>query len=245
MRTTRRLTAAGAAAVGLALLASPAFAGNGAGPGDGAGADGSCTESGDAFGPAAGRGAGNSAVGLGGDGSGDGEGYGARSGAGDRTRARDGDARGVVGLADLPMGELTPEQEDALAFWVQEEKVAHDLYAAFAEQYDGELFARIARAENRHLDAVRNLLEQYGIADPTAGGAPGEVQDDDLAATYASLLEQGSVSYAAALEVGQEVERDDLEVLAELATDVTAPDVDAVIAKQQTASARHLEAFGG
>ena len=33
------------------------------------------------------------------------------------------------------MGTLTPEQEAGLLFMANEEKLAHDVYAAFAEQY--------------------------------------------------------------------------------------------------------------
>lgn len=229
MRTTRRLAVAGTAAVGLALLASPAFAGNG--PGDGSG----CT------GEAVGSWNGRSVEELG---AGDGNRYGSRSAT--QTQGTHAAARqGGTGLAGLATGELTVEQEEALAFWLEEEKVARDLYTAFAEQYDAPVFERIARSEAQHMTAVQTLLERYGIADPTEGTAPGEFVNEELAALYASLYELGSQSYADALQVGQTVEKDDLEVLAELAEDVDAPDVDAVVARQIDASQRHLEAFGG
>ena len=43
----------------------------------------------------------------------------------------------------------------------EEEKLAHDLYTAFAARYDVRVFQRIAAAETRHLTVVRTLLDRY------------------------------------------------------------------------------------
>jgi len=223
--TTARLavgTAAGVAVASLGLFAAPAFAGNGAGPGDGTGT-GTCD----------GTGVGAQSR----DGSGSAFGYG-RGGA--QNRAGSG-----VGLAALEMGELTEEQKAELVYWVEEEKMAHDLYTAFADQYDAGPFARVAASETRHMDAVRLLLDRYGLDDPTEGAAAGAFEDEDLAALYADLLAQGDDSYADALAVGRTVEATDIEDLGELLDGLEAPDVEAVATKQVAASERHLAAFGG
>lgn len=223
--TTARLavgTAAGIAIASLGLFAAPAFAGNGMGPGDGTGT-GTCDGTGIA---AQSR-----------DGSGSAFGYG-RGGA-------QGHAGGGVGLATLPSGELTADQKAELVYWVEEEKMAHDLYTAFAEQYDAGPFARVAASETRHMDAVRLLLEKYGLDDPTEGAAAGEFDDQDLAALYADLLARGDDSYADALAVGRTVETTDIDDLGELLSGLDAPDVAAVATRQVAASERHLAAFGG
>lgn len=216
-------TAAGVAVASLGLFAAPAFAGNGPGPGDGTGT-GTCDGTGIA---AQSR-----------DGSGSAFGYG-RGGA---AQSR---AGGGLGLAGLEMGELTEEQKAELVYWVEEEKMAHDLYTAFAEQYDAGPFARVATSETRHMDAVRLLLDRYGLDDPTEGAAAGEFEDQDLAALYADLLAQGDDSYEDALAVGRTVETTDIEDLGELLSGLDAPDVEAVATKQVAASERHLAAFGG
>jgi len=215
-------TAAGVAVASLGLFAAPAFAGNGVGPGDGTGT-GTCDGTGIA---AQSR-----------DGSGSAFGYG-RGGAQSR-------AGGGVGIAALETGELTEGQKAELVYWVEEEKMAHDLYTAFADQYDAGPFARVAASETRHMDAVRVLLDRYGLDDPTEGAAAGEFEDEDLAARYADLLAQGDDSYADALAVGRTVETTDIEDLGELLDGLEAPDVEAVATKQVAASERHLAAFGG
>jgi hypothetical protein len=128
---------------------------------------------------------------------------------------------------------------------VEEEKLAHDLYTAFAALYDLPRFERIAAAETRHRAAVRTLLARYDVVDPSVGAAPGAFADDELQARYDTLLAQGRTSLEAALGVGRTVENDDLRTLTAAAEGVTAADVLRVIEAQKAASARHLAAFGG
>lgn len=228
MRRVRTVAAGvGLAALGVGLLAGPALAASPTGAG-GRG-DGTCAGTGE---PAA-----------------DGTGRQARAGGrgagtpgGMSTRARDGSC---TACAAAPSGTLTEEQKAGLAVWAEEEKVALDLYTAFGVAYDGGPFERIAASEARHLEAVRRLMDTYGVADPTDGAAPGAFTDAELRAMYTSLLKQGSASLDAALAVGRAVETDDLELLADASEGVTAPDVLRVITAQTAASERHLAAFGG
>lgn len=216
----------GLAALGVGLLGGPALAASPAGGGRG---DGTCTGTGVPAGDGSGaqvRAGGRHAAGPGGA----------------PTRARDGSCSACTAA---PSGTLTSEQKAQLAVWAEEEKVALDLYTAFGVTYDSGPFERIAASEARHLEAVRRLMDTYGVADPTDGAAPGAFTDAELRAMYTALLEQGSASVDAALAVGRAVETDDLALLADASDGVTAPDVLRVIAAQTAASERHLAAFGG
>ncbi|MCB9413373.1 MAG: DUF2202 domain-containing protein [Actinobacteria bacterium] len=138
---------------------------------------------------------------------------------------------------------LTPDQTADLVYWVEEEKVARDLYLELARQYpDLSQFANIAKSEQKHMDAVRNLLATYGIADPTAGEAEGVFSDPALAAMYTDLLNSATTPEAA-LAAGATVERQDLEDLAYAKTLFTNQDVLRVVDSQLRASQGHLNAF--
>lgn len=143
----------------------------------------------------------------------------------------------------IPGGTLTDEQQATLAYNAEEEKLAHDLYAEFADRYDATVFDRIAAAETRHLDAVRTLLDRYGIADPTAGKAAGVFITPDVQAAYDDLLAKGITSEQAALEVGVTVETDDIAQLRTALDGLAAPDVQRLYVHLVTASERHLTAF--
>lgn len=176
------------------------------------------------------------------DGTGNGPGRGAGMGMMVQDRQRDGTCLG--GVAD-PSGILNESQRAALAANAEEEKLAHDLYTAFAARYDTVVFDRIAAAETAHLNAVRTLMSRYQVTDPTAGQAQGRFATPAVQATYDRLLAQGSASEAAALQVGRTVETTDIDGLRKALDGLTAPDVQRVYQHLLTASQHHLTAFGG
>ncbi|WP_127508045.1 ferritin-like domain-containing protein [Actinoplanes solisilvae] len=172
-------------------------------------------------------------------GPGGGNGYGYDTPMG--TRMRDGACLGAG--VTTAQGTLTDQQKNTLVAMAQEEKLAHDLYAAFAARHPAPIFDRIATAETQHLSAIRTLLARYGVSDPTAGASAGTFDDSSAQATYDRLLARGTAGQAAAFQVGQEVERADIADLREALTGLTAADVTQVYQRLLTASRRHLTAF--
>jgi hypothetical protein len=223
MRTTRRavvLVAAGVLGLGGVAVAAPALAGAG---------------------PFATPRAAASTPGPGWHGGGMGSGYGmggsGMMGAGNR------DGTCLDPAITAEKGTLTEQQKATLVAMTQEEKVAHDLYTAFAGKYDAVVFDRIAAAETRHLAAVRSLLTRYGVADPTAGKPAGQFSDTAVQATHDKLLAQGQAGQAAALQVGVTVEQTDIADLTAALDGLSAPDVTQVYTQLRAASRHHLAAF--
>ena len=142
-----------------------------------------------------------------------------------------------------PSGTVTAEQKTALARQAEEEKLAHDLYAAFASRYDARVFDRIASAETQHLTAIRTLLDRYGVSDPTAGKSAGQFASADVKATYDRLLAQGTADEQAALQVGVTAEKAQIAALRKAEQGVTAADVKQVYDRLIATSQRHLAAF--
>ncbi|MBC9717453.1 DUF2202 domain-containing protein [Streptomyces sp. TRM66268-LWL] len=147
------------------------------------------------------------------------------------------------GAALAAQGTLTAAQKATLAGMAEEEKLAHDLYAAFAERYDARVFERIAVAETHHLAAVRTLLDRYGVVDPTVGKPAGEFTDPAVQSTYDRLLRQGEGSLIGALQAGRTVEADDMDALNKARTGLAAPDTRQVYTTLLAGSERHLTAF--
>jgi hypothetical protein len=225
MNTRRRraavLLAVGALGLGGLTVAAPAMAG--------AGPFGQPTVAGSDPGPGW----------QGGTGMGSGNGMGAARDSGMGRTARDGSCVGVTAA----QGTLTEQQKTTLAAMAQEEKLAHDLYAAFAAKYPAVVFDRIAASETRHLTAVRALLDRYGLADPTAGKPAGQFSDPAVQASYDKLLAEGQANQVAALQVGQRVEKADIAELRAALNGLTAADVQQVYTRLLTASQHHLIAF--
>ncbi len=137
---------------------------------------------------------------------------------------------------------LTQNEIDGLVYMREEEKLAHDVYVTFADQWGLTQFGRIANSEQMHTDAVKNLLDRYGIADP-ASAEVGVFTNPDLQALYNDLIAKGSSSAAEALKVGGLIEEVDIQDLdARIAVNDQA-DIAAVYANLRSASEMHLRAF--
>jgi hypothetical protein len=224
MRTTKRrmVVVAAAGALGLAAVgvAVPAVAGVGPFGGPVAATSGADRGGGNGMGPGGMVGRADAGMGVG---------------------VRDGSC---LDGADLPAkGTLSARQQSILVSMAQEEKLAHDLYTAFAARYDATVFDRVAASETQHLSVVRTLLVRYGLADPTAGKDVGQFGDATVQATYDRLLAQGQVSLAGALQAAQSVERTDIADLTAALDGLTAADVRQVYQNLRDASQHHLTAF--
>lgn len=144
----------------------------------------------------------------------------------------------------ITYGTTASDAETAtLLHMVEEEKLAHDVYVALADETGLQVFDRIAVSEARHTDAVRALLDARGIDDPTAGAAAGEFTDPAFDQLYADLVAQGAVSTDDALQVGVQIEQLDIADLKVAIAETDQADIDTVYGNLLTASGHHLTAF--
>lgn len=137
----------------------------------------------------------------------------------------------------------TAEEARSLAFMREEEKLARDVYRLLGEQWKLAVFENIAQAEQRHFEAIGNLLARYGVEDPAANDIPGVYKDPELSALYAQLTAKGKLSAKDALEVGVMIEKADIEDLEKALAVVAKSDIKRVYTNLLAGSYDHLEAF--
>jgi hypothetical protein len=137
---------------------------------------------------------------------------------------------------------LTESEAAMLKFMREEEKLARDVYIVMYQSWGAATFSRIAESEQRHMDAIKSLLDKYGLTDPAAAET-GVFQDTSLQELYDQLISRGRLSLLEALMVGaliEEVDIDDLQV----AIDGTGKiDLQAVYGNLMDGSINHLKAF--
>lgn len=160
----------------------------------------------------------------------------------DQVRARDCTAP-AAGTSQLATGSLTVSQRTELLRLAEDEKLAHDLYTAFAQAYDLPVFENLAVAEANHLQALRTLMDRYGVTDPTAGKAAGVFASATVQAAYDQLRVQGKASRQAALEAARTVERNAIASYGDAVIGLNAPAAERAYANLQVAENRHLAAI--
>jgi hypothetical protein len=149
----------------------------------------------------------------------------------------------MVSPAAAATSPLMADEIAGLKFMREEEKLAHDVYVTFYQQYGLAIFNNIANSEATHMTAVKTLLDRYGIADPAAGNGIGEFENAELQALYNQLMAQGRQSLSAALQVSAAIEEIDILDLKELLAMTARSDIEQVYTSLLNGSHNHLRAF--
>jgi len=138
---------------------------------------------------------------------------------------------------------LDANESASLLFMIEEEKMARDVYDALFEQTGAVIFDNISNSEQKHFDALLNTAAKLGVDTSFVSNEAGVFENAQISALYTQLLEQGSTSYAAALEVGALIETVDI---ADLNDAIAATDIallGQVYQKLLNGSENHLSAF--
>ncbi len=147
----------------------------------------------------------------------------------------------VVG--NLPYEELSEDEELGLIKMREEEKLSRDVYAALYEIWEHPVFSNISFSEQRHMNAVKVLIDKYGLIDPVTDPAAGAFTDPEFYGFYNDFVEQGSASLIDALWVGATIEDMLINDLQELLAQTDNQDLTAVYENLLRGSRNHLRAF--
>lgn len=139
--------------------------------------------------------------------------------------------------------DLSTTERDGLIYMREEEKLARDVYLVLYEQWNVRIFNNISKAEQRHTDAVKYLLDRYQIDDPVTNNEIGSFTNQDLLKLYNDLTAQGKTSLVEALKAGAAIEEIDI---LDLQKDIAAADnedIKLVYNNLMEGSYNHLRAF--
>ena len=151
-------------------------------------------------------------------------------------------AAATTGTTAVVTTTLSKADAAGLTFSREEERMARDLYALFADKYDAAVFSRISASEQRHFDAVGVVLDRYAVPDP-AGTAAGRYADATIQQLYDGWRADGLASLPAAYRVGIALETRDIADLQRLQAATTVSDLDRLYAALERGSQHHLAAF--
>ena len=137
---------------------------------------------------------------------------------------------------------LSDAEIEGILYMREEEKLARDVYLTLYEIWGLPVFENIARSEATHMEAVRSLIDRYGLADPAAADV-GVFTNPTLQGLYDQLVADGRTSLADALRVGAAIEEIDILDLQERLAQTDQADIELVYENLMKGSRNHLRAF--
>jgi hypothetical protein len=139
--------------------------------------------------------------------------------------------------------DLSSTEKDGLIYMRLEEKLARDVYLTLGKTYNQKMFVNIPESEQRHMDAVKELLDKYEIADPVTDNGIGAFNNADFKKLFDDLVAKGQTSFKDAMLVGKEIEEMDIKDLTERIEQSDNPDIKSVYENLKQGSENHLRAF--
>jgi len=139
--------------------------------------------------------------------------------------------------------DLSSIEKDGLIYMRLEEKLARDVYLTLGKTYNQKMFVNIPESEQRHMDAVKALLDKYEIADPVTDNEIGSFTNADFKKLYDEFVAKGQTSFKDAMLVGKEIEEMDIKDIIERIEQTDNPDIKAVYENLKQGSENHLKAF--
>nr|WP_297786904.1 DUF2202 domain-containing protein [uncultured Allomuricauda sp.] len=136
---------------------------------------------------------------------------------------------------------LTVNDEEALLFMLEEEKLARDTYKFLNDYWGMVQFENIRQSEQSHMNAVETLLVAYDIEYEIL--EDGVFNNEDLQAWYDQFVQDGIVDEVAALTVGATIEDLDIVDLEEHIQATTNSAIADVFSSLQCGSRNHLRSF--
>jgi hypothetical protein len=140
-------------------------------------------------------------------------------------------------------GELSEVERESLIYMREEEKLARDVYTYLYSLYPLRIFSNIASSEQKHMDAIKVLLDRYNVPDPAEGKGPGIFENQDLQDLYNEFVTVENPTLVDALQMGVQIEETDINDLQTDLEIVVNKDIKRVYTNLLRASGKHLKAF--
>lgn len=140
---------------------------------------------------------------------------------------------------------LSQSEIDSLLYMIEEEKMAHDIYAELFEQTGLIEFDKISESEQKHYDKLVSVADRFDVDISFLSTESGVFANDEIQTLYDTLMLEASLSTEAAIDVGIAIEEADIADLSATIETTEAVLLGQVYSHLLDASTNHLSAFEG
>jgi len=139
---------------------------------------------------------------------------------------------------------ITDVEIEDLVFMREEEKLARDTYLVLGDKWGLAIFSNIAESEQKHMDALEQLLDKFGLTDPVVDESDvGTFADPYLQKLYGFLIDWGLTSEMDGLKVGAAIEEVDIRDIHHAIIRADNEDIITTYESLLCGSRNHLRAF--
>jgi hypothetical protein len=138
--------------------------------------------------------------------------------------------------------QLTIEEQESIVYMREEEKLARDVYLTLGEYFDTNIFRNIAAAEQKHMDRVKRLLDEYSLVDPVTDNTIGVFTNPVFSEFYDSKT-NNDIEIKEAILIGILIEETDIMDLQKAINDTDKADIQNIYGNLLRGSRNHLRAF--
>jgi hypothetical protein len=138
--------------------------------------------------------------------------------------------------------QLTIEEQESIVYMREEEKLARDVYLTLGEYFDTNIFRNIAAAEQKHMDRVKRLLDEYSLVDPVTDNTIGVFTNPVFSEFYDSKT-NNDIEIKEAILIGILIEETDIMDLQKAINLTDNADIQNVYENLLRGSRNHLRAF--
>ncbi|EGV31036.1 Protein of unknown function DUF2202 [Thiorhodococcus drewsii AZ1] len=148
-----------------------------------------------------------------------------------------------TGPGQAILSPLDAQEVSTLTFMREEERLARDVYIGMDDLWQLLPFENIAQSEQKHMDAIKNAMDNYGLEDPSDPNQTGVYTDESLQQFYLDLMERGDSSYLEALHAGALIEEVDIQDLEDAILATDNQDLQNIYSNLLRGSRNHLRIF--
>jgi hypothetical protein len=146
-------------------------------------------------------------------------------------------------LDEMAMGELSEAEVEGILYMREAEKLARDVCFVLGKEWDVPTLGEIGEREDTHTEAVRTVIDRYGLWDPLSVTSAGDYVNEELQELYHKLVARGSPSLAEALKVGVTIQEISILDLREYRAETDDADVQLVYENLLRGARNHLRVF--
>ncbi len=146
-------------------------------------------------------------------------------------------------INSLPHEDLSDAEIWGMTYMYEEEKLARDVYLTLHKTWKIKILNNIANSEQRHMDAMKLLLQKYDIPLPILNDEVGLFSNTALQKLYNELIAQGEPARVDAVYVGATIEELDIFDLKNYYSQADNSDIRTVYQNLMKGSRNHLRAF--